>query len=75
MQQIYNFTINTYQVGVNAEEDNQYHVSLDGVFSGIIFPDFIDEPPFMVWNTKDIIPEDLVQKIGAAIEKEDSLTS
>ena len=71
MQQIYNFTINTYKVDVTAEVENEYHVSLDGIYAGIIFPEFIDETPFMVWKTKDLIQEDLVQKIGAAIEDED----
>jgi len=75
MQQIYHFNINTYKVDVNAEDNNLYHVSVNGIFAGIIFPEFIDEPPFMVWKTKDIISEDLVQKIGAEIEKEDSFTS
>lgn len=71
MQQIYNFTIDTYKVDVIGDDDNLYHIRLDGIFAGIIFPQFIDEPPFMVWKTRDLIPEDLVQKIGAAIEDED----
>jgi len=71
MQQIYNFTINTYKVDVTAEVENEYHISLDGIYAGIIFPEFLDEPPFMVWKTRDLIQEDLVQKIGAAIEDED----
>ena len=68
---IYNFEINTYNVGVTAEHENEYHVSLDGVYAGIIYCEFIDEPPFIVWKTRDLIAEDLVQKIGAAIEAED----
>ncbi|RZK72896.1 MAG: hypothetical protein EOO85_18540 [Pedobacter sp.] len=68
---LYNFNINTYKVDVTAEVENEYHVSLDGVYAGIIFPKFIDEPPFMIWKTNDLIAEDLVQKIGAAIEDED----
>jgi len=71
MQQIYEFTINTYKVGVTLDADSQYHVSLDGNYAGMIFTEFIDEYPFLIWKTKDIIAEDLVQKIGAAIEDED----
>ncbi|MDQ1139397.1 hypothetical protein [Pedobacter agri] len=69
---LYNFNINTYKVDVTAEIENEYHVSLDGVYAGTIFAEFIDEPPFMIWKTRDLIPEDLVQKIGAAIEDEDN---
>lgn len=68
---LYNFNIDTYKVGVTAEVEKEYHISLDGVYAGIIFPEFIDEPPFMIWKTNDFIAEDLVQKIGAAIEDED----
>jgi len=67
--QSYSFNINTYKVDVT-EIKNEYHISLDGVHSGIIFPETIQEPPFTVWKTNDLIPEDLVQKIGAAIENE-----
>jgi hypothetical protein len=66
----YNFNIDTYNVNVKAEVENEYHVQLDGVFAGVIYPEFIDEPPFLIWKTKDLIAEDLVQKIGAAIEDE-----
>jgi len=67
----YSFNIDTYQVDVTAEVENEYHAKLDGVFAGVIYPEFIDEPPFLIWKTKDLIAEDLVQKIGAAIEVED----
>ena len=68
---LYNFNINTYQVKVTAETENEYHVSLDGNFAGIIFAQFVDDPPFMVWKTRDLIPEDMVQKIGAGIQDQD----
>lgn len=69
--QSYNFKIKSYNVEVTIEQENEYHVRLDGVFAGIIYSEFIDEPPFLVWKTKDLIAEDLVQDIGAAIEDED----
>ena len=65
------FEIDTYKVSVKAEVENEYHIRIDGVFAGVIFPEFIDEPPFLIWKTKDLIQEDLVQKIGAAIEDAD----
>lgn len=68
---VYNFNINTYKVEVTAEVANEYHVSIDGGYAGIIFAEFVDDRPFMVWKTRDLIPEGLVQKIGAAIEDED----
>ena len=68
---LYNFTINSYSIAVTAELENEYHVSIDGVYAGIIYTDFIDEPPFMIWKSRDLIAEDLIQKIGAAIEDED----
>jgi len=67
--QSYSFNINTYKVEVN-QFNNEYHVSLDGVHAGVIFPEKMEEPPFTIWKTSDLIPEDLVQKIGAAIEQE-----
>lgn len=67
----YDFEIDTYKVSITAEVENEYHVTIDGVFAGVIFPEFIDEPPFLIWKTTDLIQEDLVQKIGAAIEDED----
>lgn len=67
----YKFTINTYEVDVIVAHEPTYHVSLDGVFAGVIYTEFLDEPPFMIWKTRDLIAEDLVQKIGAAIENED----
>lgn len=69
--QLYNFKIKSYQVDVTAEVQNEYHVSLDGIYAGIIYSEFMDESPFLVWKTKDLIAEDLVQDIGAAIEDED----
>jgi len=36
----------------------------------VIFPEKLEEPPFTIWKTNDLIPEDLVQKIGGAIEQE-----
>lgn len=68
---LYNFTIDTYKIDVTAEKENEYHVSIDGVYAGIIFTEFIDEPPFIIWKSRDLIPEDLIQKIGAQIEDED----
>ena len=68
---IYNFKIHTYDVGVKVQQENEYHVSLDGVYAGIIYSEFIDELPFMVWKTRDLIAEDLVQKTGAVIQQSD----
>lgn len=64
----YKFKINTYDVDITAKTNNDYHVSLDGVFAGIVFSEFTEG--IVIWKTKDLIPEDLVQKIGTAIEKE-----
>lgn len=68
---LYNFTIDTYKIDVTAEKENDYHVSIDGVYAGAIHANITDDSPYLIWKTKDLIPEDLVQKIGAAIEDED----
>jgi len=68
----YRFEIYTYDVGVTAIIENKYHITLDGAYAGIIFPEFLDQPPFLVWKTKDLIADVLVQKIGAAIQNENA---
>lgn len=72
--QRYHFSTNTSTIDVIAEVENQFHVSLDVVYAGIIFPEFTEDIPFLIWKSSDLIPEDLIQKIGKAIENEDRLS-
>ncbi len=67
---VYHFNINTYKIEVTAENQKQYQVNLDGVYAGMIYPKFIKEDSFTIWKSNDLIPEDLLQKIGAAIQGE-----
>jgi len=45
---VYHFNINTYQIEVTAEDQKQYQVSLDGVYAGMIYPEFIKEDSFTI---------------------------
>ncbi|MET3114627.1 hypothetical protein AAKU52_002362 [Pedobacter sp. CG_S7] len=73
MQQIYSFNIEEKQVGVNSDDGQSYHVSIDGKYAGIIFPEFNDDlgDGSILWTTKDLISNELVIQIGIHIEDED----
>lgn len=62
----YNFYIDTYEIAVKVDTPNDYHINIDSVYAGRIYYELIvgNQP---IWKTKDLIPEDLVQKIGSAI--------
>lgn len=73
MEQIYNFKIDGKEIGVSSDDGHNYHVSINGVYTGIIFPEFDDElsDGGTLWRTKDLIALNLVAEIGRQIEDED----
>ncbi|KLT63903.1 hypothetical protein [Pedobacter sp. BMA] len=65
--EIYNFDIDGLEIGVTAEKENEYHVSIDGKYIGIMYTSFLNDPPFIQWYTGDLICDDLVYRIGEEI--------
>ncbi|WP_316801435.1 hypothetical protein [Pedobacter frigidisoli] len=43
--EIYNFDIDNLEIGVTAERQNEYHVSIDGKYIGIMYTSFLNDVP------------------------------
>ena len=73
MQQIYDFEIEGQRIGVNSEDGQFYHVSVDGNYVGKIYPKFEDDlsDGGLSWKSDDKISNRFVQLIGKRIEGED----
>ncbi|WP_316801430.1 hypothetical protein [Pedobacter frigidisoli] len=56
-----------FEIGVTAERENEYHVSIDGKYVGIMYISFLNDMPFIQWHTGDLICDELVHKIGDMI--------
>lgn len=58
--EIYNFNTDGLEIGVTAEIDNEYYVSIDGKYIGIMYTSFLHDPLFIQWHTGDLIWDELL---------------